>query len=555
MYRSSKKEEQLDMFSSISAMLKGTSQKKFNDPKAWHNMFREKVLENIDEKIFMPLFDDTTGAPNAPVKVLIGMMILKEAFGWSDSDLFEHCRFNLLVRSSLGLHNITDSLPVESTYYLLRKRIHDYYKETGKDLIEKVFNQVTGSQVIEFKVRGGSIRMDSKLIGSNIAFSTRYEIVHDILVLFYKEMLKSKPLKVSKKIVASLQELSQTNSNTVVYKSVGDELKVRLEELGVLCYKLLKAYKEKDNKHYNTLKRVFEEQFNRRDGGLILVKPSKEINSDSVQSAHDTECAYRNKDGQPPVKGYSINTTETCDEDSLNLITDIQTVPANKPDTEFVEPAIEETSSVLGHKPEALHADGGFNSPDNVEYCETEDISHYFSGVAGTPGRYDLELVNNKLIVVDTKTGQEIPTYKTKKGYWGIKIEKEYRYFNDHDIKTSMLRKKIKEVPEYIRNKRNNVEATIFQLSYHTRNNKTRYRGMFNNKSWAIMRSMWINLRRIRNYIEEGYANVIPLDELMQLKRVFIQKFNPGAVFENLIYFLKKYFITPYNYRLLLVNF
>jgi hypothetical protein len=554
MYRSSKTEKQLDMFSSISGMLNGTSQKKFNDPKAWHNMFRIHVLERIDEEIFLPLFNDTKGAPNASVKVLIGMMILKEAFGWSDSDLFEHCRFNLLARSSLGLHNITDSLPVESTYYLFRKRIHNYYKETREDLIDKVFHQVTGSQVIEFKVRGGSIRMDSKLIGSNISFSTRYEIVHDILVLFYKEMIKSEPIKVSKKIVAQLKEVFQTNSNKVVYQSVGDELQVRLEHLGVLCYKLLKAYKEKDNKHYNTLKRVFEEQFNRRDGGLILVKPSEEIKSDSAQSAHDTECAYRNKDGQAPVKGYSINTTETCDEGSLNLITDIQTVPANKPDTEFVEPAVEATSSILGHKPEALHADGGFNSPDNVEYCENEDISHYFSGVAGVPGRYDLEFVSDKLIVVDTKTGKAMQAYKTKTGRWGIKTENGYRYFTDHAIKTSLLRKKIKQVPDYIRNKRNNVEATIFQLSYHTRNNKTRYRGMFSNKSWAIMRSMWINLRRIRNYIEENYANVIHMDEIMSLKKVFIQKFNLEAIFDSLIYFLERYLKPSYKYRTLMGN-
>jgi hypothetical protein len=63
------------------------------------------------------------------------MMILKESFVWSDSQLFEHCRFNLLVRSSLGLFNMNDPLPVESTYYLLRKRIYDHQKQCGEDLL------------------------------------------------------------------------------------------------------------------------------------------------------------------------------------------------------------------------------------------------------------------------------------------------------------------------------------------------------------------------------------------------------------------------------------
>ncbi|MBQ0089875.1 MAG: hypothetical protein KBT27_11165, partial [Prevotellaceae bacterium] len=45
--------------------------------------------------------------------------------------------------------------------------------------------------------------------------------------------------------------------------------------------------------------------------------------------------------------------------------------------------------------------------------------------------------------------------------------------------------------------KRNNVEATIFQLCFHTRNNKTRYRGKRKQELWAFARCAWINLRRL----------------------------------------------------------
>ena len=47
------------------------------------------------------------------------------------------------------------------------------------------------------------------------------------------------------------------------------------------------------------------------------------------------------------------------------------------------------------------------------------------------------------------------------------------------------------------KNKRNNVEASIFQLCFHTRNNKTRYRGKLKHELWAFARCAWINLRRI----------------------------------------------------------
>src|SRR5699024_9218469 len=100
-------------------------------------------------------------------RVLIAMMILKEANGWSDAQLFESCRYNLLVRSALGLFNIDDELPTESTYYLLRKRVVEYETENNVNLVEQTFSDITGQQATEFEVSGKSIRMDSKLLGSN----------------------------------------------------------------------------------------------------------------------------------------------------------------------------------------------------------------------------------------------------------------------------------------------------------------------------------------------------------------------------------------------------
>lgn len=37
----------------------------------------------------------------------------------------------------------------------------------------------------------------------------------------------------------------------------------------------------------------------------------------------------------------------------------------------------------------------------------------------------------------------------------------------------------------------------MFQISYHTRNNKTRYRGLVKHVMWACSRCMWINFIRL----------------------------------------------------------
>ncbi len=122
MFRKSNKDPQLDAFTSVPMMLESSAYKQYSDKESWHNQFHDHILSRVDETIFSVLYNNTTGAPNSPIRILVGMMILKESFVWSDSQLFEQCRFNMLVRGALGLFNMNDPLPVESTYYLLRKR-------------------------------------------------------------------------------------------------------------------------------------------------------------------------------------------------------------------------------------------------------------------------------------------------------------------------------------------------------------------------------------------------------------------------------------------------
>lgn len=80
---------QINLFSSPSTLLSGKSQKIYDDNEGWHNKFREVVTMRIDENLFKPLFCDNNGTPNSSIRVLLAMMILKEAEGLSDRKIFE----------------------------------------------------------------------------------------------------------------------------------------------------------------------------------------------------------------------------------------------------------------------------------------------------------------------------------------------------------------------------------------------------------------------------------------------------------------------------------
>jgi hypothetical protein len=442
------------------------------------------------------------GAPNSSIKLLIGMMIIKESLQCSDKQLFEQCEFNLLVRSALGLINIDDPLPAESTYYLLRKRIYTYNRQTGEDLFAKVFQGITSQQVREFEVNGSRIRMDSKLIGSNIAWYTRYELIHQSLRQFYNHIpSESLGKKMKLKDRVALQALLSEEGCKVVYRCTKPELNQRMENFGPLIYRLLKLFKQ--NPHYEALSRVFEEQYKSGDG-LIQIRDKEEISAGSVQSPNDLDCSYRDKDGQI-VKGYSVNVTETCSDNQLNLITDIKTVKVNTPDTAFLIDAVEATNSVTGQTVDTIHSDGAYHSPTNSGFCSSNDIDMVLTGIQGVQGRYDLNPLQNGLQVIDTQTGEIIEAQRSiqsKDEKWWIKIESGYRYFSQKDINNSLIRKKLNNRTIEELQRRNNVEATIFQLCFNTRNNKTRYRGLQSHQIWAYSRALAINLVRIKNYIE-----------------------------------------------------
>jgi len=120
MFKTSLESSQLNIFNSPKSIFSGNSIKMHEDRHAWHNQFRQQVTMRIDENIFRPFYCQGNGTPNSSIRILVAMMVLKEAEGLSDQKIFENFRFNLQVRSAIGLYNAGDPLPTESTYYLFR---------------------------------------------------------------------------------------------------------------------------------------------------------------------------------------------------------------------------------------------------------------------------------------------------------------------------------------------------------------------------------------------------------------------------------------------------
>lgn len=409
----------------------------------------------------------------------------------------------------------------------------DYNRENETDLFKECMRQITKSQVLDFKVSGKQVRMDSKLIGSNITWYTRYELVHETLALFIEE--RSEHIykrSLSREEFDLIDHIMDEEGSKFIYRSNKKEVDTRFVALGRLMCRFIKLFKRHDHGTYQTLKRVFDEQFTVTTDKIVLPKENDEISAKSVQSPHDTDSHYRNKGGKK-VKGYSANITETCDDEPkdsqgqpddsdkqpLNLVTDVNLDVVSTPDCDFLEPSIEETRKLLDDKIEKVYADGAYNSGGTQDYANENDIDLILTGIQGQPPRYELrpsEENPDELVVLDTETRIIITACLaattridsqtgTPVKKWRIKTDDgKYRYFTMEDVRTSMLRQKLRDVPIEKKWKRNNVEATIFQLGYNLNNGKTRYRGLAANRLWAYSRATWINFRRILKYVMQA---------------------------------------------------
>lgn len=459
------------------------------------------MTSNIDEEIFRPLFaeereDKKDGRPNAPI--LIAMSILKEGSGCSDEALFENCCFNMLYRRALGMITLKEQCPSIDSYYKLRRRMTRYEEETGIDLFDKCFKGITRKQALEYHISGKAVRMDSKLISSNIAWYSRYEIIHETLCMSVEkcEIGRIEDQQIREQALEFLGEDAQKT----VCRTDSETMAMRLLTLGIVIDYIL-SHSLPDEKPL--LRRVFSEQYEKAEDGTVSVRDKKRVSARSVQNPNDPDAEYRDMAGKK-VKGYSTNITETCDEEGKpRLITNVDVEGTTTSDNTYVVSGVKGSEEVTGGQVEALHSDGAYQSEENRKFVQENGIDFVANGIQGKPSRFDLEQTDEQTLeVTDKQTGEVINAIPVKDDKWKILAEnkdgkKSWRYFGRDQIEKAKTRREVESIPFDERKKRNNVEATNFQYCFHTRNNKTRYRGLFKHKMQAVARCAWINVRRI----------------------------------------------------------
>jgi hypothetical protein len=340
---------------------------------SWAETFYQELFCRIDEEIFAPLYSEEASRPNVPVNVLVGAEILKSGFGWSDEELYEQVCFNLQVRHALGEDDLRGEIFSLRTLYNFRGRVRDYAEETGINLYQKVFEQVTDEQLEAVKLATGWQRMDSTQVLSNLAEMNRLGLLVAVLQSVHKQLPESMKDEWAQRWARYLEG----RPHQVCYRIAADEVEAHLviigQELCAVGAVLMEQAPESEA--LGLIQRVLKEQYEQDQDGNVHLRPEGEIGSDSLQSPHDSDATYRVKGGATYPGGYVANVSETADpENDLQLITDVQVEPNRADDATLMEQSLDDQAR-RGIEVNQVTVDGGYTGPNGEAACAKHDVT------------------------------------------------------------------------------------------------------------------------------------------------------------------------------------
>jgi len=256
--------------------------------------FYNLILRNVNENNFKPLYSEKASRPNVAVNILVSALILKELKGISFDELMGSVMFDLRFKAALGLVSIDEAPFSRGTLFNFQNRILEHEQQTGINLIEQVFDNLSAQQIKQLSLKADIQRTDSTLISSNIRKYSRIQLLIEVLIRLERILDETDKQLIGEQLQAYLK----TGSDKYVYGLNSNELPRELEKLGKVYHTVHTEINGKDKYHekkdFINFVRVYKEHFvvvNQE----ISSRPTGELNSGMLQSPDDQDATYREK--------------------------------------------------------------------------------------------------------------------------------------------------------------------------------------------------------------------------------------------------------------------
>jgi len=293
------------LFSTLNLL---TSQQEARLGKSWAPAFHDDALPLINENDFAELYHRSHGAPNKSVRMLVGMLILKEMFDLTDEETLDALHFDLRWHVALGL-DASEAHCCQKTLHSFRLKLIE--SEKGPQL----FEDLTGKIIAALGLDTSKQRMDSTHICSNLATLSRLGICCETMRVFLRKLKKEAPDDFEKVPVSLRRRYLKEDGVATGYDDGNrEQSRRRLPVAARDLYRLTELFRGDETigkwESYQLLVRALEEQCevvarpqepkaDDDDAGEapIPVKPRdpKNLRSNAMPSPHDPDPTFGKK--------------------------------------------------------------------------------------------------------------------------------------------------------------------------------------------------------------------------------------------------------------------
>ncbi len=275
--------------------------------KSWAKIFADEIFPAIDEERFSVLYSDKASRSNTPVNVIIGALIIKELFDYSDDEIAENLMPDLHLQHALHTTSFVEQ-PVSDKTLSRMELIYTCISKLVIYLTKKQPDIISGQL-------------------------EHYADPDDYNRIFYHQR--------NDDMEGVIQTLP-TDSGCLLHLCGTDFENVTECRLFTRCL---------------SDQTVVENEKRR-----MKTKQDGTMNSSALQNPSDPDAAYRNKAGRQ-CRGYSANIEETAGRNG-SAVTDYQYEKNTHTDSQFLQ----ESLSAMEKSEEEilLVTDGGYDGQDNT---------------------------------------------------------------------------------------------------------------------------------------------------------------------------------------------
>lgn len=510
--------------------------------KSWAGAFRKFLFKEIPAHKIFKCFHKSFGRPTKELYTALGVTILQQIHDLSDEKAIESLAFSEQWHYALDITGESDD-----EKYLCEKTLRTYRKLLIQEKLDTViFEGMTDELIKSFHVDTSKQRLDSSHIYSNMRNLRRLEIFVKTIQKFlkklkivYKDLFDSLiPVELQDRY---LSEKSDGCFSKVKPSASSQTLQQAGEDLLYLV-ELFSSNKEVKKFHsYRLLQRVVSEQCivtGKGEDKKLLIKPAKEVNSDSLQNPSDPDATYDGHKG----KGFQVQTMETYqdtverDKTKPNLITYVDVEQAHEHDSDALQPALDNTKA-RDCCPEEVQCDTLYGSDENVQQAKEKGINVIapVCGPTNSPATRlkDFQFDESTQLVTRCLEGhkpikvrrlkhrmtarfskkhcsecqhrENCPVTPLKKGDYSLRYnEKHFRL---------ALRRANEETPEF-RNKyrwRAGIEATESHLKSDFGAGRLRVRGLPQVRFAVTLKALGLNIFRSAKALKHAYKSLFIL--------------------------------------------